>query len=523
MRRIRWQLLILGILVTAPTVFLLGYGAYSLWLSGWGGWIWWPMAGSLALAYFLAWHWQRRNRLLRVSFADTPLHWNERDLEAWKLVEARAKAAAGVPVEKLSAAPFYLETAQEMALELARFYHPGAQDPVGSLTLPEMLAVVELATHDLAEMVDQYLPGGHLLTVNDWRRAKKVTEWYQMGSNLYWIVTAVFSPINTAMRYAASQVGVARPLQLLQENLILWFYTAYVHRFGSYLIDLNSGRLRVGAQRYRELLLEAGGGQAKLVTGSDQAKAADQELPGRRISITLLGQVKAGKSSLINALLGEQLARAEVLPLTAEICRYNLQPEGVDARLELLDTVGYGHEGPKADQLQATLAAACHSDLLLLVLHAKNPARQADLQLLQGLKAWFDPKQQLRRPPILGVLTHIDLLTPALEWEPPYNWQEPKRLKEQQIDQAVQAAREQFGTFLAGVVPVCTASGKAYGIQEWLLPAVSQLLDQAHAVAMLRCLRNEADARKIRKVFDQLLAAGRETLNILRTGPVVKR
>ena len=41
---------------------------------------------------------------------------------------------------------------------------------------------------------------------------------------------------------------------MLQQNLLVWFYTAYVHRLGTYLIDLNSGRLRVGVPRYRELV-----------------------------------------------------------------------------------------------------------------------------------------------------------------------------------------------------------------------------------------------------------------------------
>ena len=50
------------------------------------------------------------------------------------------------------------------------------------------------------------------------------------------------------MRYAASQLGLSTPLQMLQQNLFVWFYTAYVHRLGTYLIDLNSGRLRVGAR-----------------------------------------------------------------------------------------------------------------------------------------------------------------------------------------------------------------------------------------------------------------------------------
>jgi predicted GTPase len=521
MRRQRWRLIILGILVAAPLVFLISYGSYELWLHGWSFWAWWPMSACWALAYFLAWRWQRKNRLLRVDFGDSPLHWTDRDLQAWKLVESRAKAGADIPPDKLSTLPFYVETAQEMALELARFYNPGAEDPVGSLTIPEMLAVVELASHDLSEMVDQYLPGGHLLTVNDWRRARQVTDYYRLASNIYWIVSGVFAPLNTALRYVTSQVTMSRPLQQLQENLLLWFYTAFVHRLGTYLIDLNSGRLRVGANRYRQLLQQARGvapapGQAPAAA----AAAAEPEEVVRRVGLTLFGQVKAGKSSLINALLGEQLARTDVLPATAEITRYNLHPEGLDSRLELLDTVGYGHEGPKQDQLKATQEAARQSDLLLLVLHAQNPARQADLEAVRALKQWFAERPNLKRPPVLGVMTHIDLLSPALEWQPPYNWQQPTRLKEQQIDQALATVREQLGEYLAGVVPVCTAAGKVYGIQEWLLPAVAQLLDQAHAVALLRCLRNEADTRKIRKIFDQLLAAGKEALKILWQGPM---
>jgi predicted GTPase len=178
--------------------------------------------------------------------------------------------------------------------------------------------------------------------------------------------------------------------------------------------------------------------------------------------------------------------------------------------LVLLDTVGYGHTGPSEDQLRATEDAARQSDLLILVMHVHNPARQADLDMLQRLRHWFTTQPELRMPPILGVLTHIDLLTPALEWSPPYHWQEPQRPKEQTIHRAWQATKDQLAEYLAGLVPVCTAGGKVYGIEEWFLPALTELLDDAHAVALLRCLRAEADTGKVRKVFQQLLAAGQQ-------------
>src|SRR5262249_55478224 len=127
---------------------------------------------------------------------------------------------------------------------------------------------------------------------------------------------------------------------------------------------------------------------------------------------------------------------------------------------------------------------------------------------------------ELKRPPILAVLTHIDLLSPAMEWAPSYDWQQPKRPKEQQIQQAVAAVREQLGEFLVGMVPGGVAPGKVYGVEEWLLPAVVGRLDEVHAVALLRCLKAEVDKVKVRKVFNQLLAVGKEALSMAWQGLV---
>jgi uncharacterized protein len=505
----KWRILVLLVLVAAPVVFLAGLGSYALWEKGWAFLAWWPLSASLALAYFLGLYWHRKRQLLYAPSFQPVEHWTERDRQAWRLVEARALAAAGLDSDKLAEFQFYVDTAQEMALELARAYHPGVSDPVGRLTVPEILTVVELASRDLTEVVDKYLPGGHLLTINQWKQARQAADWYRTASNVYWFVAALFSPIQTGVRYAASQVGMSRPWELLQQDLLVWFYTAYVHRVGNYLIELNSGRLRVGAQRYRELV------RGQPPAPADGAQAASGSPPAKSVTITVMGQVKAGKSSFINALLGEQRARADVLPATDQITSYTLKAEGIPSGFVLLDTVGYGHEGPKQDQVQATQGAAEQSDLLLLVMHARNPARRADVELLQELTRRFAARPDLRMPAVLGVMTHIDLLSPAMEWSPPYNWQEPARPKERQIQEALTAVRDQLDPYLSGCVPVCTLPGKVYGVEEWFLPTVVELLDEAHAVALLRCLRAEADLGKVRKVFDQLLAAGTEAAKAL--------
>src|SRR5919108_167351 len=68
----------------------------------------------------------------------------------------------------------------------------------------------------------------------NWRQARAAADGYRRASNGYWLVSAVFSPLQTGMRYAASQLGMSRPWQQLQQNLLVWFYTAYLQRLGTY-------------------------------------------------------------------------------------------------------------------------------------------------------------------------------------------------------------------------------------------------------------------------------------------------
>jgi predicted GTPase len=530
----RWRILVVALLLGGPFAALAGVGTYYLWTHGVWIFVWFALVASMSTGYGLACYWQRKRTLLRPPEFDTPVHWTERDHQAWKLVEARARAGEKLPPEKLSDVDYYLSVAREMAQELASFYNPHATDPVGALTVPEILAVIELASADLSEMVDRHLPGGHLLTINDWKRARQAVTAYQTFNQAYWIAAALFDPATTAARYLASQLGLTMPFQRLQQHLFLWFYTAFLHRVGTYLIDLNSGRLRVGARRYRELTRALDAQNGKITTPVEETAApvsapagnADQDADAAvdaigQVTVTLVGQVKMGKSSLINALLGEQRARTDVLPATDGIERYELRVPGVPTKLVLLDTVGYAHTGPRADQLAQTREAVRHSDLVVLVLHARNPGRQADQALLEGLRAWFNSQPDLRRPPVLAVLTHIDLLSPALEWEPPYQLDPPLRAKEVNIGDAVEAVREQLGVYLDGVVPVCAAPSKVYGVQEWLLPLLASRLDEVRGVALLRCLKAEASKDRMRKFFHQLLATGKEAALIAWDG--VKR
>jgi predicted GTPase len=113
-------------------------------------------------------------------------------------------------------------------------------------------------------------------------------------------------------------------------------------------------------------------------------------------------------------------------------------------------------------------------------------------------------------------MTHIDLLSPQMEWAPPYDWRTGTRPKEVQIAAATDAAREQFGQRVTSVVPVCAAEGRVFNVEGELLPALLKQLDEANGVALLRVLHAEADADKARRVWQQIKAAGWQILDLLR-------
>jgi predicted GTPase len=133
-----------------------------------------------------------------------------------------------------------------------------------------------------------------------------------------------------------------------------------------------------------------------------------------------------------------------------------------------------------------------------------NPGRKADVDLLDRLKEWFAGKPHLRMPPVVAVVNQVDLVSPKAEWSPPYDWRTGTRPKEANIREAVVAGREQIGTRVSDVVPVCAREGETFGIADGLVPAVVSHLDHARGSAILKAFEADVSERPVGKVFDQL-------------------
>ena len=308
----------------------------------------------------------------------------------------------------------------------------------------------------------------------------------------------------TIERYLASQVGMTPLVNQMRGNVISWFYSSFVQRTGMHLIELNSGRLRVGADRWRELQEKS----TQTTTPDGARPRITKDLP--ELTIALIGQVKAGKSSLVNALLGQEKAEVDVLPATDAITRYRFAPTDVAVRFTVLDTIGYAGGSDPKQALAKALKAVNQAQVVLVVLDAQMAARAADHAFLEEWQNWFEKHPESRPPPLLGVMTHIDLLSPSLEWQPPYaGWlqESPKRPKEQMIREAVLSVKETLQPPLAGIVPVCTAAGKIYGIREFLWPALIELLPEAHARRINEALLSEGTADRWRQLWSQVVTS----------------
>jgi uncharacterized protein len=511
----RWQFITLSILSLLPVLLLAGFGGWTLYVTGYWWWLWWTMPICWGLAALLWRAWGSRLEIPQLPLDRT--HWTPQDQAATEIVKAEQQRVGDYTKAQLCDPQFYTQITQDLALKIAQHYYPKAQDPLGQRTVVEILAAVQLISEDVEEWFLKYVPGGHLVTVSQWRLLSHAPGWWTAASNAGWVASILLNPLNLG-RYFVSKFAVDPLSGQVQQNLLGLFYTSYIRQAGYYLIELNSGRLQGGSERYRRWV-------QRLESPSPPPTATGplSENPSTPVTITiaLLGQVKAGKSSLANALVGQRVAATDVLPATKQVQRISYSHPDRGDRFVLLDTTGYSDAGATLDQIKETREAVRQADLVLLVLDARSPARDADVKTLSNLADWYASQPQLKPPPVLAVLNKIDGLSPVMEWSPPYNWKTPIRPKERNIAAAMDYIREVFGTKIKGVIPTCSDSehDRVTGIDTDLVPAMAMQLDQARSAALLRELHSEFARDKYTQIAGQVWEIGKKLKDAVAEWP----
>jgi predicted GTPase len=508
-----WRAWVLAILLVGPILAYIGFGTLWLYARGWlliAGVIW--IASGIVFAALAA-RWTRSAEpILPPLDWDAPRTFSPRDRQAWTLVEESAEQGDTVSMEALSEVEIYFRAGQTLARQLANHYHPLSENPIEHVPVVEVLTALELAAEDLNGLCRQ-IPGGDLVTPSHLKTAVQAAGYIQKASDIYSYLLPLFSPVTGLVRLGTQQWMVKPAWRNMQQNLLRWFFRAYINRLGTHLIELYSGRLVIGADQYR-----------RLTRRSVRAAHPLEEEMGH-LTIAIAGARDSGKSSLIAAL---QQAR-EGDPV---LVKARFGAAGIDAALvdrlknaRLVEVAGFtaspdGETARDRATRSSAVAAAVDSDLLVLIVDSRRPVQTtaADIAFAQAWDRWFVEHPVLEAPPTLVVLTGIDRVEPSLAWKPSFNWAKGQSPHEAAVRARIEALRAALPPTFTEFVAVALPAGAPFGVLEELLPTLATQLHRAERTAIIRHLHRLNTRSKARRLVKQVGEHGRSIWKSFRAG-----
>jgi uncharacterized protein len=499
----QWRSWVLVALLVGPVLAYVGLGMLWLWDRGWIvctiAAVVWVIAG-VAFS-ILAARWTKTSRSLM-----PPLDWgapqtfSPLDRDAWKIVEEEADQGETLTFDVLLGADVYIETGRRLMKRLAEHYHPLASHPFDDVPLVELLTAFELAAEDLSGLSRQ-IPGGDLIALAHWRRAVQVAGYITKANDVYAFVSPFLNPITGLTRLGTREWIVKPAWKSMQQNVLRWFYQAYVNRLGMHLIELLSGRLAIGAQQYRRLTRRPVGDVR-----------TEDELPP--LAIAVAGGRGAGKSRLI-ALLKEACTGEHNL-IKARVESLGLAPSLIDRLRDArwIESPGY----LRADvaetrrdryQRQSSVAAAAESDLIILVIDGCIQDHGPDIAFAQAWDKWFREHPSRELPPSLVVVTGVD--------RPEFGGGQPvaqagstaEAVRASLVQAQLDALRAVLPPTFHDFAAVGLGGETAFGLIEQIVPTLAPLLLRAEHAALLRRLQELSGQSKVGRLVRQLGEHGR--------------
>ncbi len=123
----------------------------------------------------------------------------------------------------------------------------------------------------------------------------------------------------------------------------------------------------------------------------------------KTIFLTLSGRTNAGKSTLLNALIGERIASVSSKPQTTRTRITGIRTEG-ETQLVFVDTPGLHKPTTRLNEqmLRTAQNAATDSDAVLYVIDSAKPLHKQDEEMLESITK--------KKIPLILILNKIDLI-----------------------------------------------------------------------------------------------------------------